>query len=366
VNPRWSAAILLTMAIGSCKAQPSSKPVSLRPVRVHSPEPSTCSVSPRFSGNVEPLVRVDLAFKRGGYVEALERVTDAGTTRPIDQGDVVKKGAVVASLRSADFRVKVQQAKAQLAQARLAEAQARRDLERVKELSASGSVAKSVLEAADTQAEATRAQVQAAAAAVEEASLALQDSTLRAPLDATVLKRLVEVGSLVGPGSPGFVLADTSSMKVVFGVPDVMLSRVQLGASIEVTLDAVSRLPRQGHVGRVAPAADPTSRLFDVEVLLPNPDGTLRAGMIASLRAVEAPTASVLAVPMSALVRPPGKSEGFAVFVADGEALRVRPVQPGEFCGRTVEILSGIALGDRVVVEGAASSFDGERIAILP
>jgi multidrug efflux system membrane fusion protein len=354
------------IALSACKAPASTKPASLRTVRVRAPEPSACSASPRFSGNVEPLVRVDLAFKRGGYVEALEQVKSGGTTRVVDEGDVVKKGAVLASLRSADYRVKVEQAKAQLAQARLGEVQAHRDFERVKGLSASGSVAQAVFDAAETQAQAAQVQVRAAVAAVEEASLALGDSALRAPLDATLLKRLVEVGSLVGPGTPGFVLADTSSMKVVFGVPDVMLGRVAVGAPIEVTIGALSPLARAGQVSRVAPAADPTSRLFDVEVVLPNPDGSVRAGMIASLRAVEAPTALALALPLSTIVRPPGKSEGFAVFVAEGEALRMRAVQPGEFCGKTVEITSGLGPKDRVVVEGAAGSFDGERVAILP
>lgn len=365
MSPRWLLGASLVIALSACKAQPSTKPASLRTVRVRAPEPSTCSASPRFSGNVEPLVRVDLAFKRGGYVEALEQVRSGGSTRAVDQGDVVKKGAVLASLRSADYRVKVEQAKALLAQARLGEAQARRDFERVKGLSASGSVAQAVFDAAETQAQAAQVQVRAAAAAAEEATLALADSALRAPLDATVLRRLVEVGSLVGPGTPGFVLADTSSMKVVFGVPDTMLGRVAVGTPIEVTIDALSPVARTGQVSRVAPAADPTSRLFDVEVVLPNADGRVRAGMIASLRAVEAP-ATTLALPLSSIVRPPGKSEGFAVFVSEGEALRLRAIRPGEFCGKTVEITSGLDAKDHVVVEGAAGSFDGERVAILP
>lgn len=367
--------ILLGGIVGllGCRA-PAELPKVLRPVRVRTPHPSDCSTAPRFSGNVQPLARVDLAFKRGGYVAEVLRVA----ARPgglVDEGDRVKRGTVLARLRDADYRVKLEQAVAQQLQASVALTQAQQDLERAKQLFAGGAMAQSLLDGAENKTSAAEAQSRAADALVDEAKLALQDCVLIAPIDGVVLKRLVEAGGLVGPGSPGFVLADTSSMKVVFGVPDMLLDRVRDGAGLEISVEALGPEPIRGNVSRVAPAADVKSRLFDVEVLLPNADGRLLAGMIAALRfdANVAPTASTapavptaVSIPLGAVVRPPGKAEGFAVFVAEEDALRVRLIDPGELCGDEVELRSGLKPGERVVVQGAAQAFDGERVAIVP
>lgn len=353
------------VALPACHGRADARGPALRPVAVQRPTPAACSDSPRYSGNVEPLLRVDLAFKRGGYVERVLEVADASGRRLVAEGDMVRKGQVLAALREGDYLVKLQQARAQLAQAKVAEDQARQDLERARSLQAGEVIARSAYDNAESAARAAAAQAEAAAAQVDEAALAVADCALRAPLDGQIIKRLVEVGSLVGPGSPGYVLADTRSMKVVFGVPDVMLDRVRPGTAIDV---AILDSRRTGKVDRVAPAADPRSRLFDVEVVLPNDDRALRAGMIAALRLpgdVPEAAAAPLAVPLPAVVRPPGEAKGFAVFVAREGALAMRRVEIGEFCGDEVEIRSGLAAGDEVVVEGASAAHDGERVAVV-
>jgi multidrug efflux system membrane fusion protein len=350
----------LVLLLG-CQGRAASAP-AVRPVAVRRPLPSACSDAPRFSGNVEPLVRVDLAFKRGGYVERVLEVPDGPGRRLLEQGDAVRRGQVLVALRDGDYRAKLQQAQAQLAQVRAAERQAVQDLERARALQIGEAISRAAYEGIEARAQAAQAQAQAAAAVVDEATLAVEDCALRAPLDAQVIRRTVEVGSLVGPGTPGVILADTRSMKVVFGVPDLMLARVRPGTAVEVTiLDA----RRRGKVSRVAPAADPQSRLFDVEVILPNADAALRVGMIAALRlSGDAPAAGALAVPLSAVVRPPGETTGFAVFVAAGGALAMRRVELGELCGDQVEIRAGLAADAQVVVDGAAGAHDGERVAV--
>jgi multidrug efflux system membrane fusion protein len=307
---------------------------------------------------------VDLAFKRGGYVEEVHRVT----ARPgglVDEGDRVKQGTVLARLRSADYRVKLGQARAQLGQAVAAETQARQDLERAQQVFAGGGMSQATLDGTENKEAAALAQAHAASLMVEEAQLALADCELVAPLDAVVVKRMVEPGNLVGPGSPGYILVDNSSMKVTFGVPDAMLDRVKVGARVAVVVEVIGSAPISAPVSRVAPVADQKTRLFEVEVLLPNADGRLRAGMIASLQ-LEAAASASLSVPVGAVVRPPGESEGFAVFVADAGTLHAQPIEPGELCGATVEVRGGLSGSERVVVEGAAQAFDGERVVVVP
>lgn len=359
----YSGIGLLTLLYGCGRQPPVVVEKAPRPVRTRVAETSVCSVATGFSGNVEPLARVQLAFKRGGYVSSILHVKGGAGQRLVEQGDRIRHGSVLARLRDADYRVKLEQAKAQLAQAQVTKDQTRQDFERSKHLYDSQAVSLAAFEGAASKATAAEAQAQAAAAQVEEARLALEDCVLRAPSTAVLSKRLIEVGALVAAGMPAFALADTTSMKVIFGVPDILLDRIRVGVELQVSIEALGSGPMVGRVASIAPIADPKNRLFDVEILLPNADGRLRAGMVASLR-MQQPQPR-LVVPMTALVRPPGRSDGFAVFVAEGNVLRVRPIEPGEVCAGHVEILSGLAASEQVVAEGAAQAFDGERIAIV-
>ena len=112
--------------------------------------------------------------------------------------------------------------------------------------------------------------------------LALGYCELKAPFDSWVLKRNVDVGTLVGPATNGFTLADTRSVKAVFGVPDTAIGRIKLGSPQTVTTEA---LPGafSGHVTSISAAADPKSRVYSVEVRIDNPQNLLKAGMIASI-----------------------------------------------------------------------------------
>ena len=97
-----------------------------------------------------------------------------------------------------------------------------------------------------------------------------------------VLKRNVDVGTLVGPATNGFTLADTRTVKAVFGVPDTAMANVKLGSPQTVTTEA---LPGtfSGHITSISAAADPKSRVYSVEVRIDNPQQSLKAGMIASI-----------------------------------------------------------------------------------
>jgi multidrug efflux system membrane fusion protein len=123
----------------------------------------------------------------------------------------------------------------------------------------------------------------------------------------------------------------------------------------------------------VSPSADQKSRVFDVEVTIPNADGALKAGMIATVHMEDGPAATASpasVVPLSAIVRPPGSTQGYAVFAVepDGEVLtaRARKVTLGEVYGNMIEVGSGVKPGDRVIVAGATLVTDGERVRIVP
>jgi RND family efflux transporter MFP subunit len=227
------------------------------------------------------------------------------------------------------------------------------------------------LDANVAQVKLAQARLAGAEAQLREVNLAVQDSTLKAPLDAMVLKRLIEIGVLVAPGTPAFVLGDVSQVKTVFGVSDTVLPKIKTGMTLRVTSEAVPGSNYSGRVTRIAPTADPRTRVFDVELTVPNKDGRLKPGMIASLKLSEGARAeAVPVIPLAAVVQPPPGTPGYMVYVADeqgGKAvLKAQMVQLGDALGDRISVREGLQVGQRVVVTGASLVHDGETVEIVP
>jgi RND family efflux transporter MFP subunit len=394
----WWSPLLLFMLLAGCR-EDVKYAKTLTPVRVQPVEMYRGAEEQTYSGNIEPLTRVDVVFRQGGYVEEILNVQSDGRTRLVQEGDPITKGTVLVKLRQSDYTVKVDEAKSQLDQAQFAIAQsegavkgsralrdkAQLDWERAGALFAKQSLIKPDYDAARAQLDGNQAQLDAnvaqvklaqarlagAEAQLREVNLAVQDSTLKAPLDAMVLKRLIEIGVLVAPGTPAFVLGDVSQVKTVFGVSDTVLSKIKTGMQLPVTSEAVPGSNYSGRVTRIAPTADPRTRVFDVELTVPNKDGRLKPGMIASLKLSEGARAeAVPVIPLAAVVQPPPGTPGYMVYVAGeqgGKAvLKAQMVQLGDALGDRISVREGLQVGQRVVVTGASLVHDGETVEIVP
>jgi RND family efflux transporter MFP subunit len=324
-----------------------------------------------YSVGIVPYSQVDLAFKSGGYVESILRVRGAdGRMRHIQEGDWVARGTVLARVRESDYIANVNVAKAQLAQAQAALEQARLDFDRTDALFRTDSVTTPQHDAAKAKLDSTTASVNSAASGLTQAETALNDCALRAPLDAWVLKRNVEVGSLVGQAVLGFSLAETRLVKAVFGVPDLVVRSLKPGDRQVITTAAATG-EFDGRITAIAPAADPRTRTFSVEVTISNTDNALRPGMVATLM-LPAPhdDGPVPVVPLSAVVRAAHDPNAFGVFVVEQRGdqffARARTVQLGAAYGNVIGLEKGLGPGDRVIVTGATQVRDGQQVRVLP
>ena len=151
---------------------------------------------------------------------------------------------------------------------------------------------------------------------------------------------------------------------------------MKLGEHIDLIVEAIAGAKFEGHVSAIAPAADLQSRVFDVEVTIPNPNGRLRPGMIgtvalrpASAEIVDA-SRSLPTVPLTAIVRSASGEEQYGAFTVErqgeGYVARMRPVRLGEVMGNGVAVKSGVASGDRIVITGANLLVDGDPIRVIP
>jgi multidrug efflux system membrane fusion protein len=326
----------------------------------------------RYSANILPAVRVDLAFKLGGYVEYIAEVKTAdGKTRLIEEGDQVTQGQVLVRVRAGEITERLGEAQAAGSGAAAQADISRQEFERARSLFEKGAISKSQFDAARAGYQASQAQVAAAAAGSKQVRSAIADTSLRSPINGVILKRMVEVGSLVGPGVPGFIVADISSVKASFGLPDAMVASLKVGSPIAVSVEAMPGVTFPGVVNRVGTAADIATRVFEVETSIPNPNGVLRTGMVASVRVGDEVTGRTeLLVPLSAIVRSATKQGGFAVFlVQDAGGLPkvvLTDIELGDIHGNAVPALSGLKEGDVVVVMGAGLLSDGEAVRIIP
>ncbi len=192
-------------------------------------------------------------------------------------------GSMLAKVRDTDYVDNVKKSQANLDKANAAFEKANNDFRRASNLQATNSITGPDYDSAKQEYETSKAAVDGAKAQLNESQTSLGYATLTAPMNGTLLQRKIEVGDLVGPGTTGFVLADVSYVKVVFGVPDVMLSRVKLGDRIQISTASVPGKLFTGTVTAVSPSADANTRVSEIEVSVPNATGELRDGMVASL-----------------------------------------------------------------------------------
>jgi multidrug efflux system membrane fusion protein len=370
VRPRLSI-FVLAWALTACRAAAPARAEDPVPVRVTTLTAAPAEEGLRFSGTIEPVTRVEMAFKAGGYVATLARAEGPdGASRNLQEGDHVAAGAVLASIRQADYAAQLAAAGAALSGAKATLAQADLDLKRSARLLDAGVSAPAELDNRSSQYDVAAARTRQAEATLGAAQIALSDTQLRAPFAGVVLRRSVEVGSLVAPGTPALSLGDISRVKVLFGVPDTVVARLRLGDRVGVEVSGLGR-SFTGDVTRIAAAADPRSRVFEIEVTLPNVDEALRVGMIGTVRLGPRGDAGPrVALPLTAVVRSPKDPRGYAAYVVEGEgdlgAARLHEVTLGDVVGREVIALSGVAPGDRVVVTGASLVRDGDRVRNVP
>jgi multidrug efflux system membrane fusion protein len=310
----------------------------------------------RYGGAIKADASVDVAFKMSGVVDRITQVGGAdGRTRTIQDGDRVRRGQVLAQLRQAEFRDQLSDADAGLQQAQA-------DYERASQLYENRSVSKAEYDAAYARYTAGRARQ-------SQAAISLADATLRSPIDGVILRRAIEVGSLAGPSTPAFTIADTRIVKVVFGVPDVVVAGLKLGERLAIQAEAIPGEVLPGQITRISPSADPNSRVFEVEAALPNPDGRMKVGMLATLRLGDgAPDAGVF-VPLASVVRPAGDSTGYAVYVVGDSATptaKLRRVTLGDVTGNQIAVREGLKKGEKVIVRGATIVGDGQTVRVMP
>ena len=235
-------------------------------------------------------------------------------------------------------------------------------LDRMERLRSRQAASDKDLEDAEAGYEAAQANLDAAEEAVKVAEVYVDYSEVTAPFAGFVVEKRVEVGDMASPGMPLFVIDDASKVKIEAQVPESAAARLAVGDPVEIEFQGEYF---RGELSEMLPAADPRSRTFTVRALLDNPEGRLRPGMFARLR-LGGEAKPAVAVPASAIVR---KGPLAGVFVAKGldterATAGLRWITLGRTRDGSGEVLTGLTVGERYVVEPTSRLRDGQPIEV--
>ncbi|MFM9873770.1 MAG: efflux RND transporter periplasmic adaptor subunit [Fimbriimonadaceae bacterium] len=293
----------------------------------------------------------DLEVQRGEVESATANLNTAKARNEADQANLRSVKAIAAA--------DIDSAKARLIQA---DASLR-----------SAEAGRSQLPANQANISALKAGVDAADAQLKSAASQRSDTELRSSISGVITKRTGDVGSIASPGTAVLTLESTDSLYVDASIPVVDAAKIQDGDAVNMVFDGMPDSPVRSHIDRIVPSADPQDRQVLVRIRVPNSENLIKAGMFAKVKIETRRIEAKIVIPFDAV-----KKDSVTVIRADGKA-ETRRVVLGERDDKNVEILSGVEIGEKVVVlsfspvkEGGAVTvtaerrLDGSRVVVEP
>ncbi|MFU1504731.1 efflux RND transporter periplasmic adaptor subunit [Aeromonas veronii] len=302
-------------------------------------------------GFIEPNQGVTLSTELAGTIDAIT----------FESGKPVKADQLLLSLDST-----VERANLRASQAKLPAAKAKFD--RFQNLYKTSSISKEQLDEAE-------AAYRSLEADIESLKATIARREVRAPFSGVVGLRNVFLGQYLQPGTDIVRLEDTSVMRLRFTVPQTDISKIKLGQTIKINVDAYPQTQFDGHITAIEPAVNFQSGLIQVQADIPNNDGQLRSGMFARASIILPTVKDQIVIPQSAISF---TLYGQNVYVLkEGEetdkegnkvkVLRVKQVvvKAGERRGNDVHVLSGIQAGDQIVLSGQVRLSNDTKVHVV-
>ena len=216
-------------------------------------------------------VRSELAAKIPGRVAKVY----------VDEGARVSRGQALLELETDYPRLNLQRADADAARAKAALDDARRDLDRKKDLIAKDSIPRATYDRSQAMYDQAAAALASAQAQTAMYRQQISDSVVRSPIDGVVAEKRTDVGQRLGDNTVAFVVVQISPVKLRFRVPERSLATVKKGQNVKATVDPYPGQTFEGKVTVVGGVIDPATRSFIVETEFPNRDGRLKPGLFA-------------------------------------------------------------------------------------
>jgi RND family efflux transporter MFP subunit len=285
-----------------------------------------------YTSTIQPYVKNNIVPQTAGRITKIN----------VEVGDKVKKGQILAEID----KVQLQQAQLQLHNAEV-------ELGRLKALYEAGGLSKSDLDAIELQYNVAKTQVQNL----------IENTTLLSPIDGVITARNYDAGDMYAMSAPIFTVEQIKPVKMLIAVSESDYSKVKKGDKVLIKAEAFPDLTFDGKVERIYPTIDPSTRTFNVEVVVPNNYGTLRPGMFVRTTMQFGVNNNVV-IPDVAVVKQQGSGERFVYVLNEDGTVTYQKVELGRRMGAEYEVLSGLQDGAKVVTGGQIRLKDGVKVSV--
>ena len=354
-GPLWAWLVLLAVAtvLASCKPDTKVEAPEIRPVRTVTAAKGKAGETVVLTGHVQAEDEPAFAFRIAGRM----------IERPVNVGDRVEAGQVLAKLDPENELNELRSAESTLAAAQGQLTYARGDFDRQRQLLANGHTPRARFDQSQNALQSAQSQVDNAEAQLRIARDRVSWTTLEADAPGTVTARGAEPGEVVQAGQMIVRLARQGGRDAVFDVPAQLLRSASSESEITVRLTDDPSVSATGRVREIAPQADPVTRTFEVKVGLSDPPQSMRLGatVTGSVKLESEPVISIPASALTELNRQP------AVWIVDPKNLTVsmRNVELLRHDPGTVVIAQGLDTGDIVVTAGIQALHPGQKVRLL-
>ena len=262
----------------------------------------------------------------------------------VEEGDRITQGQVIAKVDDDLLQLQLESAEVNI------EGQ-KKDDERYSNLEKNNAVP-------GVQIEKTKLGLKAAEIQRKQIQKQLKSTTLTAPFSGVITKKMIDLGSVIGPGSPLVEITDISTLKLTVSVPERDILKFKTGQSVPVKVDIFGDKTFEGKVSSVAVVAD-RSHNFKVQITVKNSNEEIRAGMYGNVSLSNSSSVTALSIPRKALV---GSSKKPHVFVIRNGKAVLTSFTSGTSDGEYVEVVSGLSKNDQIVVKGQVNLENNSKV----
>ena len=356
---RWFVCFSI-ICLTACSEQPTVEQENIRPIDWITVQAKPIEQVRRLAGTVEPVETANLSFLVGGKVANVDVVL----------GQEVTVGQTLAKLDQRSFSLNYQSAEAQLQQANAAFEEAQNEYNRYAELVKERVLSQSGFDNAKAAYESTLSARNVAQTRLDLSLKDMQDSTLRAPYEGVITRRMVEPSQQISPGQTVFEIEGQDGLEVQISVPETLIQMISVGGILPIHFPALPGETINGVVSEVGVRAE-TANAFPVTLVLANSPSQLRAGMTAEVdvsyqgHGRTGYSGNAVLIPLSAVGADIGQGGYVFVYDVDSGTVKRTPIQTENLLDNTLYVSSGLKPGDIIAIAGVSFLRDGQKVTLL-
>jgi RND family efflux transporter MFP subunit len=350
---------LITLLI-SCSEPKITSEKPIRPIAWTKVTESNLQQLRTLSGIVASVESTSLSFEVTGKVQSVD----------VRLGDTVQKDQLLAQLNHRSFELSSRSAQAQLDNANSTLVEAQNGFTRYNQLIKQGLVSQSGFDNAKANYESSQSAVEVAQAQLDIAKKNLQDSTLIAPYNGIITKRLIEPSQQVSAGQAAFEIEGKHGLEVNVMVPETLIRRLKNNTIIPVRFPVLTQTTMSGRIAEIGTRAE-SANAFPVTVVIQEDNPLLRAGMTAEVdfsfegEGKTGYQGITISVPFSALRAGVDQKSYVFVYDPEKEVVNRRQVQSENVLNNMAFISSGLKNGEIIAIAGVAFLRDGQQVTLL-